>query len=105
MAWIYHAFESPGAALPSSHVAVAICTVYFSFRYLRRIRYLHAGVAMLLCGATVYCRYHYLVDVLTGFLTAAVVIPIGNWLYWRFEEKAGLASSGDEARRVHNARS
>jgi hypothetical protein len=57
-------FESPGAALPSSHVAVAVCTVYFSFRYLPRIRYLHLIMAILLCGSTVYCRYHYVVDVL-----------------------------------------
>ena len=32
-------FEAPGAGFPSSHVAVALCTVYFSFRYLRPIRY------------------------------------------------------------------
>ena len=32
MAWIYRVFESPGAAFPSSHVVVAMCTVYFSFR-------------------------------------------------------------------------
>ena len=40
MAWIYRTFESPGAAMPSSHVAIALCTVFFSFLYLRKIRYL-----------------------------------------------------------------
>lgn len=88
MAWIYRVFESPGAALPSSHVAVAICTVYFSFRYLPRIRHLHLVIAILLCGSTVYCRYHYVVDVFVGILTAGLVIPLGNWLYWRFETLA-----------------
>jgi membrane-associated phospholipid phosphatase len=77
-------FEAPGAAFPSSHVAVALCTVFFSFRYLRPIRYLHLAVAVLLCLATVYCRYHYVVDVLAGLLTAAMVIPLGNWLYFKF---------------------
>jgi len=85
MAWIYEVFESPGAALPSSHVAVALCTVYFSFRYLRGIRYAHLVVALLLCASTVYCRYHYVVDVLAGLLTAALLVPLGNWLFWRFE--------------------
>lgn len=47
MAWIYRNFESPGAAFPSSHVAIALCTVWFSFRYLPRIRWLHLGVALL----------------------------------------------------------
>jgi membrane-associated phospholipid phosphatase len=84
MKWIYRVFEAPGSALPSSHVAVAICTVFFSFLYLRRIRYAHLAVAVLLCFATVYCRYHYAIDVLAGLVTAAVVIPIGNWLYFKF---------------------
>ena len=59
MKWVYCVFEAPGAALPSSHVAVALCTVYFSFHYLRPIRYAHLALACLLCLSTVYCRYHY----------------------------------------------
>ena len=86
MKWIYRVFEAPGAALPSSHVAVALCTVSFSFRYLRRIRYVHLAVALLLCLSTVYCRYHYVVDVVAGLVTAAVLIPTGNWLYFRFSQ-------------------
>jgi len=87
MALIYEIFEAPGAAMPSSHVAIAWCTVYFSFRYLRRIRHLHLTMAVLLCISTVYCRYHYTVDVIAGALTAAVLLPLGNWLYWRFEKR------------------
>ncbi len=84
MAWIYRVFESPGAAFPSSHVAIAACTVFFSFRYLRTIRYLHLLVAILLCLSTIYCRYHYATDVLAGLLTAVILIPIANLLYSRF---------------------
>jgi membrane-associated phospholipid phosphatase len=105
MAWIYRVFESPGAALPSSHVAVAICTVYFSFRYLRRIRHLHLLVAILLCGATVYCRYHYVVDVLAGLAAAALLIPLGNWLYWKFEKEAGAEGSAGSPATSQVARS
>jgi membrane-associated phospholipid phosphatase len=81
MAFIYRIFESPGAAFPSSHVAVAVTTVWFSFRYLPVIRFPHLVAAVLLCLATVYCRYHYAVDVLAGLLTAAVLVPLGNRLY------------------------
>lgn len=81
MGWLYRIFESPGAALPSSHVAVAWCTVYFSFHYLRRIRYAHLIAAVLLCLSTLYCRYHYAVDVVAGLLAAAILIPLGNRLY------------------------
>jgi membrane-associated phospholipid phosphatase len=86
MAWIYHTFEAPGAAFPSSHIAVAIGTVYFSFRYLRSIRWLHLAAVILLCLGTIYCRYHYVVDVLAGGATAAVLIPIGNRLYFKFRK-------------------
>ncbi len=85
MALIYEIFEAPGAALPSSHVAVALCTVYFSFRYLPRIRHLHLLMALLLCASTVYCRYHYVIDVAAGMATALTFLPLANWLYWRFE--------------------
>lgn len=85
MAWIYQRFEAPGAAFPSSHVAIAIATVYFSFLYLRPIRWPHFAVMLLLCAATVYCRYHYVVDVAGGALTAAVLIPVGNRLYFKFQ--------------------
>lgn len=87
MRWVYRVFEAPGAALPSSHVAVALCTVFFSFRYLRRIRYVHLAVVLLLCLSTVYCRYHYALDVLAGLVTAAVLIPAGNWLYFKFSRR------------------
>lgn len=87
MAWIYEVFEAPGAAIPSSHVAVALGTVFFSFLYLRRIRYLHLMVALLLCLATVYCRYHYAVDVLTGIVTAVVLVPLGHWLYFKSQPR------------------
>jgi len=85
MAWIYEHFETPGGAFPSSHVAVAICTVYFSFLYLRPIRWAHLAVAFLLCLSTVYCRYHYVVDVVAGAMTAALLIPLGNWLFFKFQ--------------------
>ncbi len=80
--WIYRA-EAPGGAFPSSHVALAICTLYFSWRFVPKIRWFHLAVVILLCAATVYCRYHYLVDVFAGMLTAALLIPLGEWLYRR----------------------
>jgi len=99
MATIYHYFETEGAAFPSSHVAVALCTVFFTWRYLRRIRYLHLAVAVLLCFSTVYCRYHFVVDVLAGLGTAVVLIPTGNWLYFRFSQRAP-ERGGEQAERL-----
>jgi membrane-associated phospholipid phosphatase len=85
MQFVYIPFEAPGASFPSSHVAVAILTVYFSFKYLRPIRWAHFGVMVLLCAATVYCRYHYVLDVVSGALAAGLLIPLGNRLYRKFD--------------------
>jgi membrane-associated phospholipid phosphatase len=94
MKWIYKVFESPGAAIPSSHVAVALCTVFFSFRYIRLIRWWHLCLAVLLCLATVYCHYHYVSDVLAGIFVAVLLIPTANWLYLKFDSHRGGASTG-----------
>jgi len=94
MAVIYHYFETDGAAFPSSHVAIALVTVYFSFRYIPRIRWIHLVMAILLCLSTVYCRYHYAVDVLGGALTAALMLPLGNWLYRRYGEDSAVDHTG-----------
>jgi membrane-associated phospholipid phosphatase len=78
---IYAIFEPAGAAMPSSHVAVALTTVWFSFRYLPRLRHFHAVVVGLLCLSTVYCRFHYAVDVVAGIAVAALLVPLANRLY------------------------
>ena len=88
MAFLYRMFDSPGAAMPSSHVAIALCTLFFSFNYRLRLRHLHLIAAILLCCATIYCRYHYVMDVLAGILTAVLLIPLGNWLYSLSERKS-----------------
>lgn len=84
MAVIYRYLQTPGAAFPSSHVAVAWCTVWFSFRYLRKIRWVHAVMAFLLSLSTIYCRYHYAVDVFAGVATAALLVSLGNYWHRRF---------------------
>jgi hypothetical protein len=86
MRWIYDVFEAPGAAIPSSHVAIAITTCFFSFRYLRPIRWVHLVMVVLLCLATIYCRYHYVCDVLAGIVTALLLIPLGNTLHFKFSD-------------------
>jgi len=84
MGILYSAFETGGGAFPSSHVAAALCVLFFSWRYLRRVRYLILAATLALSFATVYCRYHYAVDVFAGAAAAAVLVPLGEWLYRRY---------------------
>jgi membrane-associated phospholipid phosphatase len=74
MTWIYRHAEIPGAAFPSSHVAIAAVVLYYTWRYARAALWVVGPLAVSLMVATVYCRYHYAVDVLAGWLTATVVI-------------------------------
>jgi membrane-associated phospholipid phosphatase len=84
MGFLYRTFETGGGAFPSSHVAAAICVLFLAWRYLLRVRYLILAATVALSFATVYCRYHYAVDVFAGALTAAVLLPLGEWLYRRY---------------------
>lgn len=99
MAFIYRVFEAPGAALPSSHVAIALTTVYFSFKYLRPIRYVHLVVAILLCLSTMYCRYHYAIDVITGAMTAALLAPVATWFFWKTADPRDSEGQSEPPRR------
>ncbi len=90
MAAIYRAVEVSGASFPSSHVAVAVTTAFFSFRYLRPIRWFHFALVVLLCLSTVYCRYHYAVDVLGGLAAAGLLVPLGNGLFRRLDGRRAI---------------
>ena len=84
MKLIYDHLEAIGAAFPSSHVAIAICTLTFSWRFIPKIRIIHLVFVALLCVSTVYCRYHYIVDVVAGVLTAGLVVPLGEFFFRKF---------------------
>ncbi len=76
MAWIYRHLEVEGAAFPSSHVAIAAVVLYYTVRYARSAVWVIGPLVISLMVATVYCRYHYAIDVLAGLATAAFLIPL-----------------------------
>ncbi|MFO8008228.1 MAG: phosphatase PAP2 family protein [Candidatus Brocadiia bacterium] len=86
MQFIYRTFEpSSGAAFPSSHVAVAVAAATYTWRYLKSVRWPHAVVVTLLAVSTVYCGYHYAVDIFAGVLAGAILTPVGEWIYRKWE--------------------
>lgn len=88
MRFLYHYFEAFGAAFPSSHVVIAWTTLRFTWSYVPAIRWLHLAAVVALCLATIYCRYHYVVDVLAGTLVAAVLVPAADRWYRKSEGRA-----------------
>ncbi len=79
MEFIYRWFELPGGAFPSSHVAVTAVVVAFAFRHLRRLAWLVLLLGLGIVLATVYCSYHYAVDVIGGLAVAAGALAVQRW--------------------------
>lgn len=76
-----------GAAFPSSHVAGTMMGWWHVWKNFPRHRWWMTLFFVLLSAATVYCRYHYVVDVLGGLLLGTLVI----WLGERLGEKGRRA--------------
>ena len=67
-----------GAAFPSSHVAASMIAWAHVWRHFRRHRAWLTTVFVLLCASTVYCRYHYIVDVIGGLLLGGTILWVGR---------------------------
>ena len=76
MAWVYRHLETEGAAFPSSHVAIAALVLYYTVRYARTAAWVVGPLVISLIVSTVYCRYHYAIDVVAGLAAAAILIPL-----------------------------
>ena len=65
-----------GGCMPSSHVAVALVVLIFSYRYHRTLFFILSPIIITLFASTVYGRFHYISDVLAGLLVGGVSIVI-----------------------------
>ncbi len=65
-----------GAAMPSSHVAVALVVLIYAQRHHRLLYYILTPLVISLFVATVYGRFHYVSDVIAGLLVGGVSIFI-----------------------------
>ena len=70
-------------AFPSGHVAIALVALVLALRHHRKVGLFYAPFVAGLVVATVYFGYHYVTDVLAGFLFAAfafvVIEPAAKW--------------------------
>lgn len=69
---------------PSGHTMVLTAVLFEAHRRSKRTLWAFLPFAVGLFIATVYCRYHYVADVLAGFAFAFAAVPLGNALYRRF---------------------
>jgi len=74
---------------PSGHTMMTLVLMYLSARWKVRARYLVYFVGTLLIIATVYQRYHYVIDLVAGFFFAVLCIatawPLYSYIKCRFD--------------------
>jgi membrane-associated phospholipid phosphatase len=78
---------------PSGHTMMTIVLTHLSARYRLKTRYMMYVVGSLLIIATVYHRYHYVVDLAGGLLFAAVCILTAEPLYRAVKIRLGTMES------------
>ncbi|MEW6420075.1 MAG: phosphatase PAP2 family protein [Nitrospirota bacterium] len=77
-------------AFPSGHTAIAVLVLYLAYRFKKGFFFILLPVVIALVFSTVYCRYHYVVDVFAGFGLTLLTILLGEryyewWLKWSSE--------------------
>jgi membrane-associated phospholipid phosphatase len=64
---------SSRGAFPSLHCAVTLITLIYAYRFKKLLFAILLVPGILLVGATVYLRHHYVIDIFAGFALAIVV--------------------------------
>ncbi len=79
-------------AFPSGHVGISLLILLIFYKYNKKIFLINLLPVTLLIISTVYCRYHYFIDVIGGFLLTVVTLLIGNLYYSFWLTKNGRSS-------------
>lgn len=77
---------------PSGHTMIAAAVLIVAFERLRPAFWWLLPVAACLIVSTVYCRYHYVVDVVAGLLLAFATVPLGDRIYDELIRKSDVLS-------------
>ena len=68
---------------PSGHTQMTLITIYLAYKFRTKVRYFIYPIGTLLIFATVYLRYHYVIDLIGGLvfmiLTMYLAPHLFNW--------------------------
>ncbi len=68
---------------PSGHTMISVSVLLVAWKRSRRTFWILLPIATGLILSTVYCRYHYVIDVIAGTVLAFITVPIGDGIYDR----------------------
>jgi len=66
---------------PSGHTMISVAVLLVAWKRARDVFWVLLPIATGLVISTVYCRYHYVIDVIAGTVLAFVTVPIGDGIY------------------------
>jgi membrane-associated phospholipid phosphatase len=81
---------------PSGHTMISVAVLLVAWKRARDVFWILLPIATGLIISTVYCRYHYVIDVIAGMTLAFVTVPLGDGIYDRL--MAGRVASAARAR-------
>jgi len=78
-------------AFPSGHTAVTVVVLYCAYLFEKRFFRVCLPIVAALIFSTVYCRYHYVVDVIAGLGLAILSVAAGERYYaWWLRKQNGI---------------
>lgn len=85
--------ETQRDVFPSGHTMMTLVLIYLSAKFRIRARHLLFVTGSLLIIATVYQRYHYVIDLFAGALFMLLCVGTSNRLYERIKNGLGTMES------------
>jgi membrane-associated phospholipid phosphatase len=68
-------------AMPSLHTITAFLIMYLSWKFRSKSFYFYLPYFFCMAAATIYLRYHYVVDILGGLVVCVITIVLGRLVY------------------------
>ncbi len=71
-------------AFPSLHVATSLTTILIMFQYNKKMFAIFIPIVAGIWLAVVYCRFHYVIDMIVGAAWVIIAFAISGWVYDRW---------------------
>jgi membrane-associated phospholipid phosphatase len=68
-------------AFPSLHAGIVMSTMIVSYKFARRMFNIFVPIVIGITISLVYCRYHYVIDIIGGFLVSIISYQISSRIY------------------------
>lgn len=73
-------------AFPSLHSGILMTTMIMSYRFARRMFYIFMPIAFGIMISLVYCRYHYVIDIIAGIFVSFISYQFSIKIYTKISK-------------------